>query len=90
MGLRLTKGDGDAKWGRQFCLQPPFRRLVCKSQPAESRLQPRLAAPQYASVFKGAILRNLSKRSLVPRNLAGRTEHRTERDPSSRPTGSGR
>src|ERR1035438_8472109 len=40
-------------WGRQSCLQPPFRRLfrACESlrsqqTPAESRLQPRLAAPQ--------------------------------------------
>ena len=35
-------------WGRQSCLQPPFRRLFgpCACQgPAESRLQPGLAAP---------------------------------------------
>ena len=31
MGLRPTKGDEDALWGRQFCLQPPFRRLLVKS-----------------------------------------------------------
>ena len=30
MGLRPTKGDEDALWGRQSCLQPPFRRLVSK------------------------------------------------------------
>ena len=30
MGLRPTKGNEDALWGRQSCLQPPFRRLVSK------------------------------------------------------------
>ena len=37
-------------WGSQSWLQPPFRRLLgamrCRQAPAESRRQPRLAAPQ--------------------------------------------
>ena len=40
-------------WGVQFCPQPPFRRLLAAAndsrtapKPAESRLQPGLAAPQ--------------------------------------------
>jgi hypothetical protein len=40
-------------WGRQFCLQPPFRRLFrtiasvpARPAPAKSRLQPGLAAPR--------------------------------------------
>ena len=34
-------------WGRQSCLQPPFRRLLrlWSESPAESRRQPGLAAP---------------------------------------------
>src|ERR1019366_4054936 len=38
-------------WGRQFCLQPPFRRLLgdLRSRQAtdKRRLQPGLAAPQF-------------------------------------------
>ena len=38
-----------AMWGSQSWLQPPFRRLPgtrrCRQTPAESRLQPGLAAP---------------------------------------------
>src|ERR1035437_11111152 len=38
-------------WGRQFCLQPPFRRLLGtlrrRQAPAKSRVQPGLAGPQF-------------------------------------------
>src|ERR1035441_8518436 len=48
----LISGTLRVLWGRQFCLQPPFRRLLAavryRQAPAKSRLQPGLAAPQFA------------------------------------------
>src|ERR1039458_10805370 len=48
----LISGTLRVLWGRQFCLQPPFRRLLdavrCRQAPAKSRRQPGLAAPQFA------------------------------------------
>src|SRR5260370_40592077 len=48
-------------WGGQSCPQPPFRRLFRPSrrlsEPAESRLQPRLAAPRcWFAIFAAPLL----------------------------------
>src|ERR1035438_10300716 len=64
-------------WGGQSCPQPPFRRLFravsepsCSAGPAESRLQPGLAAPPvallgYKKVNFRAIGDNLSEPGVV-------------------------
>jgi hypothetical protein len=53
---RLTPGTPRMLWGRQSCLQPPFRRLPgtvrCRQAPAKSRRQPGLAAPQLVQTVR--------------------------------------
>src|SRR5258708_36929993 len=62
-------------WGRQSCLQPPFRRLfrrelLARQPPAENRRQPGLAAPHFEnSCWIRPVLRLVLDRlrpSLVP------------------------
>ena len=60
MGPRPTKGDEDAMGGRQSCLQPPFRRLVCKVSRLKAGCSQDWLPHNVASVFNGALPRNLS------------------------------
>ena len=56
MGLRPTKGNDDVLWGRQFCLQPPFRRLVCKVSRLKAGCSQDWLPHNVASVFKGVTM----------------------------------
>jgi len=54
MGPRPTKDNQDASWGRQSCLQPPFRRLVSEVSRLKAGCSQDWLPHNISSVFKGA------------------------------------